>query len=283
MSIHPDTTLNYIHLTVSDLDRSLQFYTNVIGLQLRGRENGTARLGTDSGEILRLTAQPGARHVPRTTGLFHFAILTPSRRALARSLHRLAETNWPLGGFSDHLVSEAIYLSDPDDNGIEIYRDRPRSEWPRRNGQIHMATDPLDIDGVLSELEGDSEPWAGLHPDTILGHVHLHVRDTREAEAFYCGLIGFDLITRYGAAASFMSAGGYHHHLGANTWAGVGAPPPPPGSAGLRYWVVQVPDKAELERIRSAVEKEGVQTEETAEGLQLRDPSQNAVVFTTPD
>jgi catechol 2,3-dioxygenase len=281
-SIHPDTSLGYAHLTVADLERSLKFYQEVLGFQVRGRADDMARLGAGRDDILRLTELPGARPAHRTTGLYHFAVLTPSRLELARSLRRLGETRWPVQGFADHLVSEAIYLSDPDGNGIELYRDRPRSEWPRQNGQLQMATDPMDVDGVLAELEGDAEPWPGLHPDTRLGHLHLHVRDIREAEEFYCGLIGFDLILRYGGSASFVSAGGYHHHLGFNTWAGVGAPPPPPDAVGLRYFVVRLPEAAEVERLASRARQAGVEVEETPAGVQLRDPSSNAVVFTAP-
>ena len=145
-----------------------------------------------------------------------FAPGTPSRTRLSRAR---------AVGAKCHLVSEAIYLPDPDGNGIEIYRDRPRSEWPRLNGQIRMATDPLDLDGVLAELDGHAEKWAGLNPQTVLGHMHLHVGNLPQANAFYGDIIGLDLITRMGNSALFMSAGGYHHHLGLNTWAGVGAPP----------------------------------------------------------
>ena len=145
-----------------------------------------------------------------------------------------------------------------------------------------MATDPLDVDGVLGEVEGDAEPWTGLHPDTILGHMHLHVRNIREAEEFYCGLIGFELIVRYGGSASFVSAGGYHHHVGFNTWAGVGAPPPPPDAVGLRYFVVRLPEAAEMKRITARARQAGFQVDETAEGMRLRDPSSNTVVFSAP-
>jgi catechol 2,3-dioxygenase len=280
MSIHPDTTLGYVHLTVSNLERSLKFYQEVLGFQLYGREDGTARLGAGRDDLLRLTEVPGAQRPRHTTGLYHFAVLTPSRFELARSLRRLAETRWPLQGFADHLVSEAIYLGDPDENGIEIYRDRPRAEWPRLNGQVQMATDPLDVEGVLSELEAESEPWPGLHPDTILGHMHVHVRDVPEAVDFYCGLLGFDEMLRLGGSAAFVSAGGYHHHIGLNTWAGVGAPPPPPGSVGLRYFLVRLSEAGELDRITAAAQAAGLPVEESPEGVLLRDPSQNAVIFT---
>jgi catechol 2,3-dioxygenase len=282
ISIHPATTIGSVHLTVADLDRSLRFYQEALGFQVRQRAGETARLGAGGpNDLLVLSERPGARPARRTTGLYHFAVLVPSRLELARSLRRLAETRTPLQGFSDHLVSEAIYLADPDGNGIEIYRDRPREEWPRRNGQIQMATDPLDLDGVLAELEHETELWAGLRPETTIGHIHLHVADLAAAQAFYHGVLGFDLIQRLAGSADFVSAGGYHHHIGYNTWAGVGAPPPPPDAAGLRFFVVRLPNDAELARAADRVRKAGLPLEQTEAGLLTRDPSQNGVVLAT--
>jgi catechol 2,3-dioxygenase len=196
---------------------------------------------------------------------------------LARTLRRLAEARWPFQGFSDHGVSEAIYLADADGIGIEIYRDRPRREWPLRNGQLQMVTEPLDVDSLLAEVSLDDHPWTGLHPQTRMGHVHLHVANLREAEAFYCGILGFDLVQRYGGSALFVSAGGYHHHIGLNTWAGVGAPPPPPDSIGLRYITIRLPDDAERDRIVKELQRAGVATQETPEGWAVRDPSGNGI------
>jgi catechol 2,3-dioxygenase len=282
ISIHPATTIGAVHMTVADLDRSLRFYQEALGFQVRQRAGETARLGAGGpDDLLVLSERPGARPARRTTGLYHFAVLVPSRLELARSLRRLAETRTPLQGFSDHLVSEAIYLADPDGNGIEIYRDRPRDEWPRQNGQLQMATDPLDVDGVLAELEYETEPWAGLRPETTIGHIHLHVADLRAADAFYHGVLGFDRILRLAGSADFVSAGGYHHHIGYNTWAGVGAPPPPPDAAGLRFFVVRLPNDAELARVADRVRKAGLPLEETEAGLLTRDPSQNGVVLAT--
>jgi catechol 2,3-dioxygenase len=282
-SIHPDTSVGPVDLAVADLARSEQFYHEVIGLKPIARKNGTLTMAADGATpLLHLQEMPGAHPRPRrSTGLYHFAILTPSRLALARSLRRLAEMRWPLSGASDHLVSEALYLDDPDGNGIEIYRDRPRGEWPRSGGQIQMAVDPLDIDGILGELEHDNRPWDGLEPATTIGHVHLHVADLRAAKAFYCDVLGFDLILNYGNSALFVSAGGYHHHLGLNTWAGVGAPPPPPEAAGLRYYAVVLPNQDALEQVIARVREAGIATEQSADGLLVRDPSQNGVVLRT--
>lgn len=280
-SIHPATTVGPVALTVADLKRSEQFYTEVLGLRVLGRAGATLTLSADGATPLAaLTELAGAQpRPPRTTGLYHFAILVPSRLELGRSLRRLAEMRYPLTGASDHLVSEALYLDDPDGNGIEIYRDRPRAEWPTRNGQLQMAVDPLDIDGVLGELEHDMRPWDGIAPGTTLGHMHLHVADLRAAEAFYCGVLGFDVMLRYGPSALFISAGGYHHHIGLNVWAGVGAPPPPAGSAGLRYFVVQLPNASALEQVVGRVREAKLASDQTSEGIILRDPSANQLVL----
>lgn len=170
--------------------------------------------------------------------MYHFAILVPSRASLGRSLRRLSEKRWPLTGASDHLVSEALYLDDPDGLGIEIYRDRPRDEWPVSNGQLLMATDPLDLQGVFDE-PGAEMQWSGLEAGTVIGHVHLHVPHLDTAERFYCGRIGFEPTVRGYPGALFVAAGGYHHHLGLNTWTGIGAPPPPDDAVGLRSFTIE--------------------------------------------
>jgi catechol 2,3-dioxygenase len=180
-----------------------------------------------------------------------------------------------LGGFSDHSVSEAIYLSDPDDNGIEIYRDRKREEWPMQNGRLQMNTLPLDLQSLVSELNGQSRAWQGLHDGTKMGHIHLHIRNVDEAEAFYCDILGFERMMRYGPSAGFVSAGGYHHHIGLNTWAGVDAPPPPAGSAGLRYYQIILPSQTALESVVQRLRKNDVAFAEQAGEVALQDPSQN--------
>ena len=279
-SLHPDTRLGYVHLTVSDLNRSVIFYRQALGFKEHRLEGDTAYLGAGGADLLVLTEHPGARFVSGTTGLFHLAILVPSRLALAQTLKRLADMQTRVDGFADHLVSEAIYLSDPDGNGIEIYRDRPRPEWEYYpNGHLKMATDPLDIHGILAEVEHHPEPWPGLPVDTILGHMHLRVADIARAESFYQDILGFDLMTRYGPAASFLSAGGYHHHIGINTWASAGASPPPPGSVGLRWFAIYLSDQADLSRVTDRVRQAGLPFEEQDEGLFLHDPSHNAMVL----
>lgn len=241
VALPTDAHIGQVSLAVRDLDRSRTFYQDVLGLRDVGGSPAprTARLGAGDKLLIELREQPGAIVKPRrTAGLYHIAILVPSRAALGRSLRRLVEKQWPMSGASDHLVSEALYLDDPDGLGIEIYRDRPRGEWPTRDGELVMATDPLDLDGVFDEPGADAA-WAGLDAGTVIGHVHLHVGDLEAAEALYCGRIGFEPTVRGYPGALFVAAGGYHHHLGLNTWAGIGAPPAPPNAAGLRAFSIE--------------------------------------------
>lgn len=255
-SIHPDTHLGDVRLTVADLDRSLGFYREALGLQVADREDARVALSADGhlpAQIV-LTEQPGAQPKPRrASGLYHFALLSPNRHALARAVGRLASTGVRIGGASDHGVSEAIYLSDPDGHGIELYADRPREQWPYRNGQLQMVTEPLDLDSLMAELRGDDQPWSGADPDTRLGHIHLHTADLDRGAAFYHDVLGFDEMQRYGPSALFLSAGGYHHHIGLNTWAGVGVPPPPAGSVRLQGFSIVLPTTDELARLARRV------------------------------
>lgn len=280
-SIHPETILGSVHLTISNLDRSVAFYRDVIGLGLLRREDETALLTADGAtSLVVLTESPGARPKPaRATGLYHFAILVPTRLDLARSLRRLVEARYQLQGASDHLVSEALYLADPDGNGIEIYADRPRSAWPRINDLLQMATEPLDLEGLLAELAQDARPREGVPLQTRIGHIHLHVADLRQAEAFYRGALGFDLVLRYGGSATFLSAGGYHHHIGLNTWAGAGAPPPPSEAVGLRSFTIVLPDDRELQRVIGRLRESGIVFDERADAVSLRDPSENGMLL----
>jgi len=232
-------------------------------------------------DLIVLAENPNARSYPRTTGLYHFALLVPTRLELALALQRIVETKTAVQGFADHLVSEAIYLPDPDGIGIEIYRDRPRDQWQYENGRLKMGTDPLDIDGLLKELSDQPEIKNGLHPDTTMGHMHLHVSYLDSAEIFYRDILGFDLILRYGPSASFLSAGGYHHHIGINTWAGVGAQPPPPNATGMRWFSIALPDYGALQEEISRLNEKGIKWIETEEGFLLRDPSSNGILLTS--
>jgi catechol 2,3-dioxygenase len=279
MSLPNDLSLGVVQLTVGDLERSVGFYERSLGLKVHQREAGSTVMGAEGGvDLLELKEIKGAKKYGRTTGLYHFAILVPSRLELARFLRNLAETQTPVEGFSDHLVSEAIYLSDVDGNGIEVYRDRPRTDWVDKQGKFRMGTDPLDLDDVLTELETHPEPWTGMDKGTVMGHVHLHVRDIPEALKFYGEVVGFDLMMNMGSAL-FVSAGGYHHHLGLNVWAGVGAPPPPENSVGIRHFIVNIPGQAEVDKVLGRLRAAQVTVDEHDSGYFFRDPSQNGIVI----
>jgi catechol 2,3-dioxygenase len=285
-SIHPDTELGLVALTVADLTRSIAFYQDVLGFELLQEGSEQAVLGAGGTPLLVLhekrDAGPAPTNVTGLTGLYHFAILVPTRADLARSLLHMVESSYPLGGASDHLVSEALYLSDPDNNGIEIYRDRPREEWPRRGGQLQMASDPLDLRALISEAQADPRPWNGLAAGTRLGHMHLQVADIPQARDFYHGVLGFDIVfdwERMGAL--FVSAGGYHHHLGLNTWHSRGGRPAPEGSAGLRYFTVYLPDKAALAPVLARLDKAGISYRQENGGVVVEDPWRNGILLLT--
>jgi len=271
-----------VHLRVTDLDRAIGFYTDALGLKLQNREGDEARLGVGGSELLVLTGSPDAAKPRGTTGLYHFAVLVPSRRDLARSLRHLIGRHVPLTGMSDHSVSESLYLSDPDGNGIEIYRDRPREEWPVVDGLLRMTTDPLDVESLLGESGPGDAPWNGLPSGTRMGHVHLHVAHLADSERFYSDLLGFELRQRFGRSALFLAAGGYHHHVGLNTWAGVGALPPPPGSVGLGHFEVKLPDPASLDQLVKRLRDAGVPVTTMLDEIEVVDPSGNAVRFPSP-
>ena len=281
-SIDPGASMGAVRLTVNDLESVRDFYRDAIGLTELQPEDGIVRLGANDGpgqSIIELFGSPDAPHRPSgTSGLFHLAILVPTRADLARALQRVAEAGWRLSGASDHLVSEALYLSDPEGNGIELYRDRPREEWPVRDGVLQMDTLPLDLDGILGELRRE-DAQASMPAGTRIGHVHLNVGDLTAAEAFYSGALGFDVTVRGYPGALFVSAGGYHHHLGLNTWTGEGAPPPPEGSRGLNQYEIRLPDSAQLaaeeERLRDA----GFEPQREDERVRVADPSGNRVVL----
>ena len=281
-SIDPGTSMGAVRLTVGDLDTVREFYRDAIGLAELDPEEGVVRLGTDdetSRPIVELVGDPDAPpRPPGTSGLFHLAILVPSRADLARALQRVAEAGWRLSGASDHLVSEALYLSDPEGNGIELYRDRPREEWPVRDGVLQMDTLPLDLDGVLGELRRE-DAEARMPAGTRIGHVHLNVGDLAAAEAFYSGALGFNVTVRGYPGALFVSAGGYHHHLGLNTWTGVGAPPPPEGSRGLNQYEIRLPDSAQLADEEARLHDAGFEPEREGNRVRITDPSGNRVVL----
>ncbi len=273
------TTVGAVHLTVAELARSLDYYLNAVGLEVLRRDDRGASLGVDGHELVVLVEEPGAAPAGEHTGLYHFALLVPARVDLARWLAHAARDQVPLTGLSDHFVSEALYLSDPDRHGIEIYWDRPRALW---QGQVaeRMTTLPLDVEGLIGELEDPlAEPFEGLPSGTVMGHVHLKVAKIPETVAFYRDVVGFALMAQLGPYAAFLSAGGYHHHLGANTWESSGALPPPPGSAALRHATIVLPDEAERERLLERVAAGGQDPRPGEHGPLVHDPSGNALVL----
>lgn len=273
------TRLGAVQLTVRDLERLREFYERALGLRATDRADGSLALsGEDGRTLVELHGDSAApvRNI-RHPGLFHQAILFPTRRDLALALARLAAVRWPLDGTSDHLVSEALYLSDPEGNGIELYRDRPREQWPHREGELQVATLPLDLDDLLGELRsGDTLPEL-VPPGTTIGHVHLQVSELRAAAAFFQGPLGFEVTVGDLPGALFLSAGGYHHHIGANTWNSAGNPPPPAGAAGLRAYEIVLPDDAEVERALASAVTAGITLEHDDHGALVRDPAGIAV------
>jgi catechol 2,3-dioxygenase len=268
-----------VRLAVADLDGTRAFYERTIGLRPSEPVDEVTALGANGTPVVELLQSPQAPPRPAgTTGLFHLAILVPSRLELARSLRRVVRSGWSLTGASDHLVSEALYLSDPEGNGIEVYRDRPREEWRYAGGQLQMSTLPLDLQGLAAELGDGGEGEDGVAAGTRIGHVHLNVADLDQAERFYHGALGLDVTVRGYPGALFVASGAYHHHVGLNTWAGEGAPPPPPGTRGLCRFELVADDEAELERVERGLAETGVEGMRVGEGIETADPSGNRVL-----
>jgi catechol 2,3-dioxygenase len=274
----PDSLrLGPVHLTVTDLERSIPFYESAIGLRLARREGPEAALAAGGEDLLVLTEEPEARPAGRHAGLYHFALLHPSRLELARAAQRLIATETPVSGASDHKISEAIYLPDPDGNGIELAADRPREHWGDLSDPTALGgPEPLDMHGLMAMVEG-SDPPARASDELRVGHVHLHIGDVDDALEFWRDLIGFEVMTRFPSAA-FIAAGGYHHHLGLNTWRGEGVSPMPSGTVGMRHWTLVLDEPTEVAGVRERVAAGGAPVEEHPGGFLTRDRWNNAVV-----
>ena len=258
---------------MTDLDRSASFYQDALGLRVQRREDGVAALGAGGEDLVVLNEVPGARRPGREAGLYHYALLYPSRHELARALERVALARAPIQGASDHGVSEAIYLPDPDGNGIELYADRPREQWPPPStpgDRVGMFTEALDLDGLLSTVAEEDTP-AAAGDGLRMGHVHLHVGDVARGLGFYRDVVGFEEMVDLGTAA-FVSAGGYHHHLGFNVWRGPGVGPARRDAVGLRHWTVVLPSSAEVAALAARAEAAGVPVEQHDGGVLVRDP-----------
>ena len=256
------TRLGRVRLQVADLDRSLPFYEDTLGLRILRRDSASAVLAAhgDDRPLVELDQLAGVRPMPQRgrLGLYHFAFLLPDRATLARFVRHLGDIGArALAG--DHLVSEAFYLTDPDGLGIEVYADRPRSAWRRIGRELMMATDPVDIPGLLQSA--GNAPWEGMPAGTVIGHVHLHVGDTALASAFFSEGLGFDRTVWSYPGALFFGAGGYHHHLGANTWAGSRAAPPSDGDARLLEWTIELPDAASVAAVAESLGRAGMLVE----------------------
>jgi catechol 2,3-dioxygenase len=288
-SIHPRTRIGHVSLKVKELDSQIRFYQQVIGLELNWREENRAGLGAGGADIVRLMEYPAFTRYRGVTGLYHFAILFPNRRELARVVRRLFAMryrNYP----TDHIMTKTTYLDDPEGNGIELYAESPEDgTWSLANGEyvtrradgsLSDGREPLDLEALFGNLMQEDKLDVQAPAETRVGHVHLHVRDVEEAVAFYHGVLGFDLM---GVATpmqmGFVSAGGYHHHIGLNTWQGAGAPPPPEDALGLSHFQALLPDAEALRAVVERVRTNDISVEETRDGILMRDPSQNGVLL----
>jgi catechol 2,3-dioxygenase len=274
---HPYTYVGNVHLLVKDLHRSMTFYKEVIGFTILEQTEKKAALSADGKTVLLTIEQPEViiEKQPRTTGLYHFALLLPTRADLGNVLLHLLQSGYPLQGASNHGVSEAIYLGDPDGNGIEIYADTPEEEWIWQDNHVQMITESMDAEGVLASRISDT--WNGLPVGTVMGHIHLHVSDLVKAEEFYINVLGFDVVLRYGAQALFISTGNYHHHIGLNTWAGVGAPAPMKNSLGLKTFTLHYSDSETLQTaVAKLKELDAYLTEDNGAYI-TQDPSGNVI------
>ncbi|PKG25110.1 VOC family protein [Niallia nealsonii] len=264
-------------LKIQDLETSIKFYENIIGFKLLDKTDKNAVLTVDGITPLVYLEQleKAEPKNTRTTGLYHFAILVPSREDLGIILQHLLKSGYPLQGASDHTVSEAIYLADPDGNGIEIYRDLPAENWEWQNDFVSMATLAMDAEGVLEA--GNNEEWNGLPKGSIIGHIHLHVADLEKTVAFYVEGLGFDIVQKYGTQAYFISTGRYHHHIGLNIWNGRGIPAPKAENIGLKYFDLKIPTEEKRNEIAERLEKLGEVIEKKENVFYVSDPSGNKI------
>lgn len=264
--IDRETRIGRIELQVADLERVAQFYRDVLGFQEIRRDVTSVSLSADGNppERIVLSELAGARPRPSSApGLFHTAFLYPGRMELARALRRAADRGARFQGFADHGVSEALYLADPEGNGVELYRDRPRNEWPLRGNKIEMVTVGLDVQDLLGELREGGNSGVGIDPSTTIGHVHLQVSNLQKSGDFYAGVLGFDITQDTYPGALFVAAGGYHHHIGLNIWNSRGASPAPADVTGLRSFGISVPDPANVEALRQRLGEAEIEIHES--------------------
>lgn len=289
-SIHPETRIGHISLTVANLDNQIEFYQKAMGFKLHWRDGDKAGLGSGGADLLLLTELPNLKKYRGVTGLYHVAYLFPDRRELAIAVARLFAMKYP-NSPTDHIMTKTTYLDDLEHNGIELYAESPEDGWMgmengefiarRADGSLSNGREALDLDALFSHLAEDEKLDVPIPPDARIGHVHLHVRDVDEAVDFYHGILGFDIMgNAKNMQAAFVSAGGYHHHLGLNTWQGAGAPPPPDDAVGMRYFTIELPDQKAYDEVVARVDEAGIPSNETEAGLLLHDPSQNGIILT---
>jgi catechol 2,3-dioxygenase len=289
-SIHPQTRIGHISLAVANLDNQIEFYTKALGFKLHWREGNKAGFGSGGADLLLLTEQPNLKKYRGVTGLYHVAYVFPNRHELALAVARLFAIKYP-NSPTDHILTKTTYLDDLEGNGIELYCESPEDgTWTfkdgkfgsyRKDGSWSDGREALDLNELFSHIKEDDKLDVQVPPETRIGHVHLHVRDVDEAVDFYHGVIGFDVM---GIAetfqAAFVSAGGYHHHIGLNTWQGHGALPPPPDAVGLRYFTIELPNQKAYDEVIARVDAAGIPSNQTEAGLLIQDPSQNGVILT---
>lgn len=288
-SIHPATGIGHVSLTVANLENQILFYEKALGFKVHWREENRAGLGAGGADLLVMTEQPNLKKYRGVTGLYHFAVVFPNRRELAIAMARLFALkirNAP----TDHVMTKTTYLDDPEGNGIELYCESPEDgSWVFKDGNYEArwsdgrwsdGREALDVDALFSHLKEDDRLDVSIPDGTRMGHIHLHVSDISEAVDFYHGVLGFDIMgMSKGIGMAFVSAGGYHHHIGLNTWVGRGAPPPPSDAVGLRHFSVDFPNQSALDDVLARIEKAGIPYNQTDDGILLQDPSQNGVVL----
>ncbi|MCM3584746.1 VOC family protein [Mesobacillus maritimus] len=273
----PTTFVGHVKIKVENLQRSLHYYQEIIGFEVLEHTARTAKLTTD-GKTSILSLEQPENVIPkqgRTTGLYHFAILLPQRSDLANIVTHLLNKGVRFGS-SDHLVSEALYLNDPDGNGIEIYTDRDPAEWSWQDEEVAMTVDPLDFQD-LATAAVPGETWQGMPVGTVMGHIHLHVSELQKTEDFYVNGLGFEVVNRFGTQALFFSTGKYHHHIGVNTWNGVGAPTPPENSVGLESFTLILPNEEARKQVVANLKQIGANVIEENHQMITRDPSGNTI------
>ncbi|GAA0321282.1 VOC family protein [Bacillus carboniphilus] len=278
MNFHrePITFVGQVDLKVQNIERSIAFYKEVIGFKVLEQTSKSATFSAD-GKTALLTVEQPENVVPKqgkTTGLYHYALLLPKRTDLAKIVQHFVEIGLRFGS-SDHLVSEALYLNDPDGNGIEIYIDRDPSEWNWNNGEVEMTVDPLNFPDLLSV--GKQQSWKGLPANTVMGHIHLHVSELKKTEEFYSKGLGFEVVNRFGSQALFISDGKYHHHIGLNTWNGVGAPAPSPNSVGLKSFTLMLSSEEKKNKVVAQLNEIGASVTEENGSIVTTDPSGNRI------